>query len=543
MSEKTLRLIDVLAPSEYDEIDRFCTRHPGADSFPQLSAFLADRFSVELNLDPDIVVGFSTDSSNLPGNARALCRPGSERECAAIFRACFRAGIPLTISGGRSNLTGSATPEGGVIVSTVKMLTPEVKVNAGEMTVEAPVGIILEEMRRLVVERSGGRLIYPVDPTSRGDATVGGTIACNASGFTPGEAGATRLWVESVDFLFPNGLAVRARRGQYVSSGGKFILERGGGTSEMPVPTYPRPSIKNAGGPYSSPSGAMDFMDLVVGSEGIFGLVTACSLKLAPRPLEYLDLFFSLPAEKDAVALYHRLRGRVGSLSAFEYFGVNCRKYIDHERRLFRGDDEVAVYLQIPLSVEAVEAAAEEWLDILLGAGCNIDGDAVLLLDNERDRNVFMEARHSMPANALEVVRHRGTYTIMTDTVVPPERFAEFLEYARGIIAAEGMDYLSFGHLGDCHLHFTILPEKAQLERAAELYDMIVARSAELGGVYSGEHGTGKRKRKDFVRCYGESAVEELRRCKASIDPAFLLNRGNVFEAPGRGAASPGRSC
>ena len=55
-----------------------------------------------------------------------------------------------------------------------------------------------------------------------------------------------------------------------------------------------------------------------------------------------------------------------------------------------------------------------------------------------------------------------------------------------------------------------------------------MAKSADLGGVYSGEHGTGKRKRRDFLRCYGQAAVEQVRRSKAALDPEFLLNRGNV---------------
>ncbi len=537
MGGNVLKLVDVLEPPQYAEIDRFCSGHVGEDCLPEIATFLRERFSVEFTLDQDIVGGFAVDSSNLPGSALGLCRPSSERECAIVFRACFGAAIPITVSAGRSNLTGSATPSGGVIVSTVKMLAPEVKVDAEEMLVVTPVGLILEDMRRIVLERSGGRLIYPVDPTSRAEATVGGTIACNASGFVPGEAGATRAWVESISFLFPDGTAARVPREECVSSGGKFLLERAGVHSELPVPTYPRPAIKNAGGPYSSPDGVMDFVDLVVGSEGIFGLVTACTLRLAPRPLDYLDLFFSLPAEEDALALRRhisdRLEGDLGKLAAFEYFGANCRRYMDHEQRLFRGEEQVGVYLQVPLPDGAIEEAAEEWLEVLLEADCNVDEDAIILLDNERDRKVFMEARHSMPANALEVVQRRGTYTVMTDTVVPPERFAEFLEYAHGIIAAEGVDYLSFGHFGDCHLHFTLLPEKPQLERALELYDMIVARSAELGGVYSGEHGTGKRKRGDFLRCYGASAVGEIRSCKAAVDPAFLLNRGNVFDVSG----------
>jgi len=51
-----------------------------------------------------------------------------------------------------------------------------------------------------------------------------------------------------------------------------------------------------------------------------------------------------------------------------------------------------------------------------------------------------------------------------------------------------------------------------------------------LGGVYSGEHGTGKRKRKDFLRCYGPTAVQQVLECKRVIDPHFLLNRNVAIE-------------
>ena len=173
---------------------------------------------------------------------------------------------------------------------------------------------------------------------------------------------------------------------------------------------------------------------------------------------------------------------------------------------------------------------AEVWIELLAEAEIDIDEDAMLLLDTEALRTLFMEARHSMPANALEVVQKRNAFTIMTDTVVPPATFAEFLTFTHSLLNDKNLDYLSFGHLGDCHLHFTILPHEEQIDDAVAAYDDIIAKSADLGGVYSGEHGTGKRKRKDFLRCYGQDAAEQVRRCKAAVDPDFLLNRGNVFK-------------
>ena len=53
--------------------------------------------------------------------------------------------------------------------------------------------------------------------------------------------------------------------------------------------------------------------------------------------------------------------------------------------------------------------------------------------------------------------------------------------------------------------------------------------SAQLDGVYSAEHGTGKRKRNDFKKCYGEDAVKMIRESKLAVDPNMILNKGNIF--------------
>ncbi|MCK5528606.1 MAG: FAD-binding oxidoreductase, partial [Kiritimatiellae bacterium] len=288
------------------------------------------------------------------------------------------------------------------------------------------------------------------------------------------------------------------------------------------------------GGPFSSADGKMDLIDLIVGSEGIFGVITQCTLKLQDKPKDHLDLFFSLPEETDAIKLRaylgEHIDGGVESFSALEYFGINGRKYMKNEEVLFKGDDKVGVYVQVPLNDRELEDAAEEWLEMLVEADCNINDDAIILMDSDRDREIFQEARHSMPANSLEVAQHRGTFTIMTDALVPEDKFAEFMDFTNKLIDAAGMDYLSFGHLGDCHIHFMIMPTKEQVDGAVDVYDKIIAKSAELGGIYSGEHGTGKRKRKDFIKCHGERGVAEVRKTKAALDPDFLLNRGNVIE-------------
>ena len=93
----------------------------------------------------------------------------------------------------------------------------------------------------------------------------------------------------------------------------------------------------------------------------------------------------------------------------------------------------------------------------------------------------------------------------------------------------ENIEYLLFGHLGDCHLHFHLIPTNKQEKKSMQVYDYMIDLSTELGGVYSAEHGTGKRKRNDFKKCYGKEAVEMVKKSKSAIDPKLILNRGNIF--------------
>ena len=133
------------------------------------------------------------------GNADALCRPNNNIECAIIMRVCYLLNIPMTISAGRTNLTGSATPEGGIIISIAKMKDIGV-INFKNNEIECSPGAYLEDLRNHVINESNNKLIFSVDPTSRKEAMVGGAISCNASGFVPGVKGAMRYWVNGLEW-------------------------------------------------------------------------------------------------------------------------------------------------------------------------------------------------------------------------------------------------------------------------------------------------------------------------------------------------------
>ena len=147
-----------------------------------------------------------------------------------------------------------------------------------------------------------------------------------------------------------------------------------------------------------------------------------------------------------------------------------------------------------------------------------LDTDSILILNNSDNWDKFFEARHSIPVNALEKTIKEDAVSIITDTIVPPENFNEFLSFTHNLISKNNVEYLLFGHLGDCHLHFHLIHSKEDQQIANNIYTQIIKKSSKLGGVYSAEHGTGKRKRNDFIDCYGLEAVNQIKLCKESFE-------------------------
>ena len=519
-----------LVPDKDDLIKLFSEKWIG--NYLELKQFFK-KFNIFCTSDVNVIKPYSKDWSNIKGSANLLVQPKNTIECALVLKTCYISNILLTVSAGRTNLTGSATPMGGIILSTNNLTTPKVQINSPKKEALCPVGITLETMRNEILKLSKNNLYYPVDPTSRKDAFIGGTISCNASGFIPGEKGTTRYWVKGLDFLLPNGNLVKIKRNQYFSKDGFFYIKSNSNIIPIPVPTYSRPQIKNASGLYSNKNGIVDFIDLIIGSEGILGLITSCKLGLAPFPTNFLDLFITFKSESDALNfrdfLSIHFNQDFSQITALEYFGYNSQKYMDNNDFFFNKEDDVGIYIQIPFSNDTMENKIEEWISLLKKFNPAINLDRVIVLNDPIIWEKFFKSRHSIPDNALTKTKTLDTISIITDTIVPEKNFRKYLDRVHRKLKNNRIEYLLFGHLGDCHLHFHLIADKAQQAKCLESYNYIIDLSNDLGGVYSAEHGTGKRKKNDFEKFYGSEAVEMVKKTKFSLDPNNYLNRGNLI--------------
>ena len=151
MSQNTILCQSILNIAQKEKIRTWIHQKPEVHHAVE---YLSEEFQIQITSDPDVVKGFERDYSNLPGKAEILCRPTNENECALILTYCQNAKISLTIAAGRTNLNGSATPNGGMVMSIEKMTQPGPEVDLNVRCISSPVGIYLEDMRNSALQQS-----------------------------------------------------------------------------------------------------------------------------------------------------------------------------------------------------------------------------------------------------------------------------------------------------------------------------------------------------------------------------------------------------
>ena len=440
--------------------------------------------------DPAVLAAYLSDASNLHGRAEALHRPRNAEEVAEILADCQARGVPVTVTARRTSTTGAPVPDGGVLLSTEHLH----RVHALD---DVDAGVLLGEYQA-ETERAG--MLFPPDPTSRNECSVGGAIACNASGARTFKYGPTRPWVESVELVTPTGQILQVDRST---------------PSPWPVPRWQEPKVKTAAGYYP----ADNLLDLVIGAEGTLGVVTRARLRLIPLPAHVLTVLAYFPTRESMLAFVVQARG----------MGPRCIEYFDR-----RSLDLVRARLpQVPVADSAIlfevehdgEPPLEAWFDALVQHDALVDDTIVASDDTERAK--LAAVRHAAPATVNEIIARNGVQKVGTDFAVPDAALPEML----AAYDQPDMQTVCFGHIGNSHLHLNFLPKNAEeLAEARRRYVALAERAVALGGTVSAEHGIGRLKKAHLAKMVPPSVIDGWRALKSAADPAWILGRGVMFD-------------
>lgn len=474
---------------------------------------------------------YLTDASNMRGgSADRLLIPENRDEVAEAVRASEG---KITISGARTGTVGGAVPFGGTIISLEK-LNQIKSIDREKMTVTAEAGVLLADLQK-AVESEG--LYYPPDPTEW-SCQIGGTVATNASGARSFKYGSTREFVRRIEIVLASGETVSLRRGEHFSETGRIRLRTNEGTEIVAkIPTYAKPSVrKDACGYFAGDK--VDAIDLFVGSEGTLGVITEIEFRVLAKPegslsgivffAEDRDLLDLVDAVRDAS--FATRRGASDGIDAtlVEYFDRNSLEFIRESFPDVPADMAGAVFFEQETNDGNEDSLFDAWNTLLEENNADVENSWFAV--SESDLEKMREFRHALPVAVNERVVKNRQRKIGTDMAVPDKNFRSFLDYTRAKLSESGIENVSFGHIGDCHLHINLLPgNEDEAEASRNLYGRFVAQSIMLGGTVSAEHGIGKLKSKYLYVMYGERYLNEMAELKKAFDPKALLGPGNLI--------------
>ena len=428
--------------------------------------------------------------------------PGDDAGVVSALREASAAGISVTIAGAGTGLTGGRVPLGGWVLSLEKFMRLEIL--PGHAVAGA--GVLLRDLHA-AAQRTGQ--FYPPDPTETG-ASIGGTIATNASGSRSFKYGATRRWIDRLRVILAEGRVMDLGRGDAV---------------DFDCGTIPLPCVtKNTAG-YLLRRG-MDWIDLFAGSEGTLGVVTEATLRLLPAPPAVLAGVIFFP--HDDPALDAVKEWRFAPVRMLEYFDAPSLALLRTRFPEIPFQARAAILFEQELASDD-DPELDAWSERIDASGALGNDSWVALSASDRER--FRRFRHSLPELVNDTVRRAGALKMNTDYAVPLTHNREMLAYYRSRLEGEFPGrYVIFGHIGDAHLHVNVFSSPENPKAATDLILEFARKAVELGGTVSAEHGLGRRKAHLLRLQYAPEHLEAMRGVKRRVDPQNILGRGVLWQ-------------
>jgi glycolate oxidase len=441
--------------------------------------------------DPDVRQAFEADASGLSLLPDAVARPASVADAIDVLAHTFADRIPVTTAGAQSSTTGASITDRGLLLSMRgcdRIL--DIDPVAGTARVEA--GILLADVKR-AVEPLG--LTWAPDPTSEIESTVGGAIACNASGPRTFSYGPTRRHVRALRVALADGRVVEVRRPSLEKNAAGYVL-------------------------------AHDMVDWFIGSEGTLGVILEAELALVPHPSHVIGL--AVPFATEAAALDFVIAAREARAVS-----PRCIEYLDAAAAAIARNDRMTIadgaYLVYVEQDMTDERALDAWLALAEHQHARAH-DIQVFDDLERARAM----RHAVPATMNERGARRrphGGRKVSTDWAVPYRDLRGAIAVARAIAERHGIaPPVTYGHAGNGHPHQNyIADDAAALEVIEHVVEATLRHVVSLGGTIAAEHGIGKLKRRWLGLQMTTLQLDLMRAVKRELDPLGLLAPGNVL--------------
>ena len=432
------------------------------------------------------------------GRALAVVRPADTAEVAAVVRACAASGTPIVPQGGNTGLSVGSTPDasGAAIVLSLARLNRVRALDPANLTLTAEAGCILQSVQQAAAQAG---LLFPLSLAAEGSCTIGGNLATNAGGTQVVRYGNARELCLGLEVVTAQG-------------------EVWDGLSGL--------RKDNTG---------YDLRNLLIGSEGTLGIITAATMKLFPQPVARLTAWAAVPSMQAAVQLlmlaHRHLGAGLTGVEVMNQFSLSLvARHMPQLRVPFVGLANAPWCVLLENSDSESEEHArqrfEHLMELAFEDGCVLDAVVAESIAQARE---LWHVRESIPlAQAQEGLN------IKHDISVAASRIPDFAAHTDALLAREvpGARLVTFGHLGDGNLHYNVqAPEGGDAaaflrEQEPRVNELVYDAVAQHGGSFSAEHGVGRLKAQTLAHYKSPVALGMMRAVKAALDPQGILNPG-----------------
>lgn len=430
------------------------------------------------------------------GKAFAVVFPSTTEEVAKIVGTCRFFRIPIVAQGGNTGRCfGAQTDDENAVIINLKNLNRIRDFDADNMTITVEAGAILQDVQDAAKQRG---FYFPLSLGAEGSCQIGGTLATNAGGINVLRYGNTRDLTLGVEAVIANGTVLNQLSGLRKNNTG------------------------------------YDLKNLLIGSEGTLGIITAVTLKLFPPESNSEHGFFAVASIADAVTCLRRLQSQFGDkISTFELMPQRAMALLEAHSDMkcpignahpwyvwYKIADN---YPEKPLADDNMTTLAE-----LMEQGIIVDAT---VSHNERMKKYFAQIREMI----VEVQKYAGV-AVKLDVSVPVSAIAALVEVGNAKIKTICPDVrpYPFGHVGDGNIHYNLMrPENMSdavflAEYKDKLQTAILDIVDGLDGSFAAEHGIGSLKIAEMQHYKDPVALDMMRRIKHAFDPFNLMNPGKV---------------
>jgi len=408
-----------------------------------------------------------------------VVKPSTTVQVSEIVKLANRTHTPVYPRGGGTSTVGGPIPTADGIVLSLERLDRLIEIDMENLMVVAEAGVTMETMLR-AVEAAG--LLFPPHPGDEG-AQVGGVIACNAGGSRAVKYGIVRNYVKGLEVVLPTG--------EVVSMGGKLLKNNTG----------------------------LDLMHLMIGSEGILGIITRAVFRLYPKPAVTAVLLVSFAERHAAVEAVPRVLQAGIIPLAIEYVERDIIEISARHLGLTwpaKTGDAHLIFTVDGSTEDLVFGMCERIAEV-----CDANGAVdTLFAETRQEQENILKMRNELYGVLMPDLAES------LDLALPPARVADFLDAVERIATHYGSRIPNYGHAADGNLHPHLMMDLQKRGLLWEVKDAIYEEGARLGGVVTAEHGVGRSRRVYFDRYTDETSKRLMRGIKHLFDPNNILNPG-----------------